>query len=307
MRRIRLWGQIAATAALFVAGCAQPAPPPPRVALPVPAPVYKIGEAFQAGPVWYYPREEWSYDEAGLAVVIAPPERPRLTDNGEPYDPALMTAAHPTLQMPAVVRVTNLTNGRSVAVRINDRGPPIAGRLIALSPAAASALAIGADDASPVRVTLLAEESRLVAATARRAPGSGEVAPAAAPRPSVEIVGRSAAQPVPERRPLSATPTVPGSVRPDGRFLPDPVVEERPVARAPRIFVEAGQFDRFVDANRLRAQLSGPWPSDVRQISVGRAPAFSVRLGPLASVAEADGILLYTVERGQPNARIVVD
>jgi rare lipoprotein A len=89
--------------------------------------------------------------------------------------------------------------------------------------------------------------------------------------------------------------------------MPDPVVEERPVARTPRIFVEAGQFDRFVDANRLRAQLSGPWPSDVRQIAVGRSPAFAVRLGPLQSVAEADGILLFTVERGQPNARVVVD
>jgi len=305
MRRRRLRGLIAASAALLAVGC-MPPPPPPRAALPVPAPVYKVGEAFQAGPVWYYPREEWAYDETGLAIVAGPPDRPRLTDNGEPDDPTAMVAAHPTLQMPAIVRVTNLVNGRSVAVRVNDRGPAVAGRLIALSPAAAAALAIGPAEPTAVRVTLLPEESRLVAAAARRAPGSGEVAPAAAPRPTVEIDGR-AAMPTPDRRPLSATPTVPGSVLADGRFLPDPVVEERPVARAPRIFVEAGQFDRFVDANRLRAQLSGPWPSDVRQIAVGRAPAFAVRLGPLQSVAEADGILLFTVERGQPNARVVVD
>jgi rare lipoprotein A len=306
MQRRRLGNLIAAVVALIAAGCVQPPPVARTPSLPVPAPVYKIGEAFQAGPVWHYPREETAYDETGLAVVDPLPVRPRLTDNGEPYDAALMTAAHPTLQMPAVVRVTNLVNGRSVAVRVNDRGPPIPGRSIALTPAAAAALAIAAGEPTPVRVTLLAEESRLVAATARRAPLSGEVAPAAAPRPSVEIVGR-AAMPVPERRPLSANPTVPGAVLPDGRFLPDPIVEDRPVARPPQIFVEVGQFDRFVDANRLRAQLSGPWPSDVRQISVGRAPAFSVRLGPLASVAEADGILLYTLDRGQPNARIVVD
>jgi rare lipoprotein A len=306
MRRSSISVVCAALAGFAMVACVPPQPPPQRAVVPVPAPVYKVGDSFRAGPVWYYPREEWSYEASGLAVVDAPAVRPRLTDNGEPYDASLMTAAHPTLQMPAIVRVTNLANGRTVAIRINDRGPAFPGRLLSLTPVAGEALGIGPDSPEAVRVTLMAEESRLVATAARRAPGSGEVAPSAAPRPSVEIVGRTATS-VPERRPLSASPTIAGTVLADGRFMPDPIVEILPVGRPPRIFVEAGQFDRFVDANRLRANLSGPWPSDVRQISVGRAPAFTVRLGPLENVADADGILLYTVERGQPNARIVVD
>ena len=101
--------------ALLLAGCVQrPKPPPPAVQ-------YVVGAAYEAGGVWHYPREDFSYDATGLAERL--PDRAGLTADGEAFDPAAMAGSHPTLQLPAIARVTNLENGRQALTRLNDRGP----------------------------------------------------------------------------------------------------------------------------------------------------------------------------------------
>ncbi|MFC7551974.1 septal ring lytic transglycosylase RlpA family protein [Pseudoroseomonas wenyumeiae] len=87
------------------------------------------------GGVWSYPREDFALRETGLATVIPDPRPGRATADGEIYDPALLTAAHRTLQLPAILVVTNLENGLSLRVRVNDRGPAQSGRVVALSAA----------------------------------------------------------------------------------------------------------------------------------------------------------------------------
>ena len=90
---------------LMLAGCARgPAPPAAQ-------PRYVVGEPYQMGGVWSYPREDFSLVQTGLAAVIADQRAGRRTANGEIHDPTAMVAAHRTLQMPAVVTVTNLETG----------------------------------------------------------------------------------------------------------------------------------------------------------------------------------------------------
>ena len=78
-----------------------------------PTPKYKIGNPYQIDGVWYYPKEDYEYDETGIASWYGSQFHMRKTANGEIYDMNAVTAAHKTLPMPSYARVTNLENGRS--------------------------------------------------------------------------------------------------------------------------------------------------------------------------------------------------
>src|SRR5215475_10636274 len=111
---------------LAIAGCATPRPaavPPANntVTVPKSAGVYKVGNPYQIDNVWYYPHEQPDYDETGIASWYGPTFYGKYTANGELYDGNALTAAHRTLPMPVNVRVTNLENGKSIIVRVNDR------------------------------------------------------------------------------------------------------------------------------------------------------------------------------------------
>ena len=129
---------------------------------------YKIGEPYRVGSVWYYPHEDFNLVETGIASWYGPDFNHHKTANGEIYDENEMTAAHRTLQMPSLVRVTNLENGRSVVVRINDRGPYARGRLIDVSKHAAVLLGFIGRGTARVRVETLPKESREIAEAAKR-------------------------------------------------------------------------------------------------------------------------------------------
>ena len=88
----------------------------------VAAPRYKVGNPYKEAGVWYYPERDLTYDDTGIGSWYGDEFAGKLTANGEIFDPELVTAAHKTLPMPSVVRVTNLDNGKSLVVRINDRG-----------------------------------------------------------------------------------------------------------------------------------------------------------------------------------------
>ena len=98
----------------------------------VPQPRYKVGNPYEIDGIWYYPERDLSYDETGIASWYGDEFAGKPTANGEIFDPDIVSAAHKTLPMPSVVRVINLDNGRSLVVRINDRGPFVAGRIIDL-------------------------------------------------------------------------------------------------------------------------------------------------------------------------------
>ena len=122
--KLTLLGLIAALV-LALAGCGSPRP----------AGIYKLGQPYQIAGRWYYPDFDPHYDRVGLASWYGVPFHGRATANGEVFDRAALTAAHPTLPLPSIVRVTNLANRRQVDLRVNDRGPFVDDRLIDLSQA----------------------------------------------------------------------------------------------------------------------------------------------------------------------------
>ena len=113
---------------------------------------YKVGRPYKVAGRWYVPREVASYDRTGIASWYGSAFHGRRTANGEIYDMGALTAGHPTLPMPSYAYVTNLQNGRTIMVRINDRGPYVNDRLIDLSWRSAKELGFAAHGLAHVRV-----------------------------------------------------------------------------------------------------------------------------------------------------------
>ena len=331
---------VLAVAALIAAGCAQA----PRVAAPSPAApeaseplrgTYKVGDPYKINGVWYYPAENYGYAETGIASFYGG-ERTgvdfhgRRTANGEVYDMNSLTAAHQTLPMPSLVRVTNLDNGRQLVLRVNDRGPFVGNRIIDVSRRSAQLLGFETRGTAPVRVEILAEDSRqLKLAMLNRTPATMETV-AAVPRGSVSSEAlpppqgaRTAAAGAPALPPPSVT-LPPASVRPGGRgaavemasaqvaALP-PEAQARAIptlvqttVRPPRIWVQAGAFASQDNAAKMGAQLRRFGTAQISPLRAGDQVLYRVRVGPAASVAEADR-LLADIAGVVPEARIMVD
>ncbi len=110
------------------------------------------GPPYQVNGKWFVPMHEPDYDEVGIASWYGPRFNGELASSGETFDQDALTAAHPTLPIPSVVRVTNLENNRSVLVRLNDRGPYVDDRIIDLSRGTADALDVRRNGTAKVRV-----------------------------------------------------------------------------------------------------------------------------------------------------------
>ena len=273
---------------------------------------YKIGKPYQVQGVWYYPREDYDYDQTGIASWYGPNFHGKRTADGEVYDQNDVTAAHKTLPLPSLVRVTNLDNGRSLVVRVNDRGPFVNGRIIDLSRRSAQLLGIVGPGTAKVRVQILADESRALASRMKQDGGS-EPTIAAAPRATVtaeRLPPPGSAAPV-----VRATAAAPSGPSPsDQRMDAAAQAAEREVgqvkdgpARATSIYVQAGSFSRYDNALRLSARLSGIGKARITEVSVKGQTLWRVRLGPAATVDEADRILDQVISAGQQDARVVVD
>jgi len=150
---------------LLVVGCAKKAPPPPSVP---PTAGLRTQKPYQIKGIWYYPLPTAEgYVEEGLASWYGAEFHGKPTSCGEPYDMYAMTAAHKTLPLGTYVKVSNLHNGRSVLLRVNDRGPFVSGRIIDLSCRAAQELGSATAGLAPVRVEAVqvASEQHLGGAT----------------------------------------------------------------------------------------------------------------------------------------------
>jgi rare lipoprotein A len=141
---------------------------------------YRVGKPYMVAGRMYVPEENINYRAEGLASWYGDDFHGRLTANGEVFDMASLTAAHPTLPIPSYARVTNLGNGKSVIVRVNDRGPYHGNRLIDVSNKAAELLEFKGRGIANVRVEyvgrapLEGSDDRLLMATLR---SGGEPAP----------------------------------------------------------------------------------------------------------------------------------
>ena len=280
---------------------------------------YKVGKPYQIANVWYYPREDFGYDETGIASWYGPGFHGKYTANGELYDQNAMTAAHRTLPMPSLVQVTNLENGRSVRVRVNDRGPFAHGRIIDMSKRAAELLGFTNQGTAKVRVQVLETDSRQLAMLASGGTAGGAPPPPAVPVEDVAVqelppVGAGAGQPAPVRT-ASVQPARTGAPLSDAEpqrlrtatlAEQEAVVTQVPVRRT-EIYVQAGAFTQIGNAVRLRARLSSLGNVQIAKALVGEDAFYRVRLGPVASVEQADRMLELLLDNGYNDARVVVD
>ena len=117
---------------------------------------FKIGKAYQIKDKWYKPKHQPSYNEVGTASWYGP-NVGEFTASGEHFDPSIISAAHPTLPLPSIVKITNLNNGKELMVRVNDRGPFHSTRIIDVSKAAAAELGMLGAGTAKVKVELQQE------------------------------------------------------------------------------------------------------------------------------------------------------
>ena len=236
---------------------------------------YRVGKPYVVAGRTYYPVENKRYRKEGIASWYGEDFHGRLTANGEVYDMEGISAAHPTLPMPSYARVTNLHNGRSLIVRVNDRGPYHGEREIDLSSKAADLLNVRRAGTGRVRVeyvgaaALEGSDDRKLVATLRDgrpapAPPASMLAsaPPAAPQvtTSRQRVALSAPRPaaarddVAEERTAPALPVMPQVTPPPQRqaasvFRPAParadVAEERIASALPVTVVETKAVPRL--------------------------------------------------------------
>ncbi len=208
------------------------------------------------------------YRQRGTASWYGTKFHGRTTANGEPYDVYGMTAAHTTLPIPTYVRVTNLENGRQAIVRVNDRGPFAHGRIIDLSYAAATKLGFAHKGTASVEVEAIDVDNW------------------------------------PPSRNWAATPAPPAvsTTRPSepARFA------QPPAAGAGSLYVQAGAFSSAQGAESLRRRLQQALKHPVEVSPTAAAPVlFRVRVGPLATRAEAEQVRARLLDGLVADARIV--
>ncbi len=220
-----------------------------------------------------------AYRERGLASWYGRKFHGQKTSSGEVYDMFAMTAAHKTLPIPSYAKVTNLKDGRSVVVRVNDRGPFHEGRVIDLSYAAAAKLGIAGPGSGPVEVerVFARDAMRLASSAPPSAPVPAAPLPAPAPPPGPAPAG-------------TAPPVVTALVQAP---LPKPATVETPVVdREPGgLYLQLGAFSSAENAVAFRDRVAGelPWLHEPIEVA-GAGALHRVRLGPYRTREEAEAI-----------------
>ena len=320
MRSIVRHGALLAGSALLLAGCGGSGKERAHGPATRPAPVAAtagvadtpviLGAPFRIGAVSYAPADIPDYDDVGYAGWIGEEAAGRPTANGEPFHPAAISAAHKTLPLPSYVEVTALDTGRTILVRVNDRGPMVNDRLIDLSRGAAEQLGIDGRGVAAVRVRRTnppaAERAQLRA---------GRAVPERLATPdSLLVILRNKMRALPV--PANAPPPVarPGPKRPapaprgDDRFVverpgaapaPKPAPAARPAPAAEGYIVQVGAFGSEARARDIAKKAGG---------TVSRAGnVWRVRIGPFARESDAQAALAQARTKGFRDAVVLRD
>jgi rare lipoprotein A len=336
-----------ALAGLSLAACASaPAPvagvetqgqPSPRYS------GYRVGEPYQVHGVWYYPKEQPNYDEIGIASWYGEQFHNHYTADGEVFDMTLSSAAHTTLPLPSLVEVTNLANGKTLVVRVNDRGPFVDGRIIDLSKEAAAELGFVTAGVTRVRVRYMGRAADPGGMSARQQLASAPKPPAAAAPPhALGLVTLAAAgapkasavydyasapkRPIPysqlaqaQPAPAAATAAVPASAAALSTAsavakapLPDvdallgsgPSTPASPVARG-AYDLQAGTFATEDAARRFASGLTGGGLPEVQVLHDGAGISYQVVVHGLAGPTEAAAARSEAIALGATRALIV--
>jgi rare lipoprotein A len=243
---------------------------------------YSVGKPYVINGRTYYPSENADYRGEGVASWYGPDFHGRQTANGEVFDMYSISAAHPTMPLPSYARVTNLGNGRSIVVRVNDRGPYARDRIIDMSVGAAKALEFYGVGLANVRVEYLGRapiegsDDRMLMATLRNgspAPAPSRVMVATA-EPFIPGAGASAsAEVLPRARPFGVGSAGTGTIAASAPGTAMPVVRTAP--RPPKTDPIAAKLSEEGQAGATRSAVRMP---DAPAVGFVAAPAGGVNL-----------------------------
>jgi rare lipoprotein A len=273
---------------------------------------YQLGKPYQIKGRWYHPKEDPRYVGEGKASWYGDAFHGRLTANGEVYDMTHLTAAHPTMPLPSYARVTNLKNGHSVMVRVNDRGPFAHDRVIDMSKRAAEMLDYKNDGVARVRVEyvgpapLHGQDDSFLVASYR--PGG------AAPDPSdglptgvmVAMAGPTPTQPVPSAAAAFASQPAMGASEAVSLPAVGPLLPDKP-ADLPtdfallsyadqRVSAASRAFDALMDPALNAEALANWWE---RRSGAQAISGPYINLGAWQAREQAEGIARSLSEQGK--------
>lgn len=240
---------------------------------------YKVGKPYKVLGSWYYPKEDFDYNEVGTASWYGADFHAKYTANGERYDMNTLTAAHKTLPLPCIVRVTNLENGRSLILRVNDRGPFVGTRIIDISKRGAQLLGFQNQGTAKVRVQVMKEESQRL----KMAILNKEDIKFTLNNPSVNDT--------PKIKTATAAKPVSKNITGSGK----------------QFFVQAGAFSSEEIAGTLSRQLYKVGNVHTSPADVNGNRFYRVRVGPYNDEAEAHLALSKVQNYGVAEATIIKD
>ncbi|WP_051329367.1 septal ring lytic transglycosylase RlpA family protein [Geminicoccus roseus] len=289
---------------LALAACSSSPPPPPPGqvadrAAGRPAGAYKIGKPYQIAGRWYHPAYDPDYDKVGTGSWYGEQFQGRLTANGEIFDKELISAAHPTLPLPSIVRVTNLENGRTVDLRVNDRGPFVDDREIDLSEAAARKLGYQGKGLAEVRVQFLG-----IAPDALDVPQElkePEVQVASAELAAGELYEEAGSKAVAEERREEAAPFRASTVE-VRQAVEAASVPADCASRGDPLFVQVGAFSDPARAERSRLQVAPFGQARLEPVFVRGEALLRLRVGPETDPGHARALLAKVQAAGHPQA-----
>ncbi len=284
---------------------------------------FKVGNSYKIKGKRYYPKETYNLTETGKASWYGPGFHGKRTANGETFNQNELTAAHRTLQMPSLIEVTNLENGKSVVLRVNDRGPFAHNRVLDVSKRGAELLGFKNQGVAKVQIKVLGDESMRIAQIAKDGRSTrgmetaynrdqGRITPTptrvAANQPTMVSSPVKVASVEQEvlYDPFGPAQKIPGKIDDTGRFLPAPVVKNT-LDPSGQIYVQAGAFGDPNNARTLSNRLNSIASSNVTPIDVDGDMLHRVRLGPFTEMAQAQSVLNRVSASGQSRAIIVVD
>ena len=249
-------------------------------------PIYKVGNPYKINGKWYYPAVDYQYDEVGIASWYGPGFHGKSTANGEVFDQNKITAAHRTLPMPSIVKVTNLENGMVLdKVRINDRGPFARNRIIDLSKKAAEELGFIKNGVAKVRVEILEDESRKYALSEQQNVYVAEAA-------EITEVSKK-------------------------NLLPNPEFEEKKIKKKnedvlensilndQELLIQVGAFTDHRNARLLIDKLT-EFKAYINRVFINNRYLYRVRIGPINDLNQANKVKMELFELGYTSSHLVM-
>lgn len=273
---------------VILTGCHEAGAPPQARLHPV------LGKPWKGLDRWFYPEAKTEYRETGLAQTYTRPRNTPLPD-GEIWSAAAMTGAHQTLQLPTLIRVENLSNGRVVKIRLNDRGPRDGRRILAVTPAVARILGMGKNP-TPVRITLDPQHNAALGYDSAAMPDLGIVSPGRGTVTAQSLDGRGRQVFDADAGHSRAQKTLSAALALPQTYIQKPV---HPID----YYVVLGSFYQHRVAARVATRCQALVSRDVGD---GAGPAWQVVYGPFLTVEKTDDAQSRAQKCGISNPRLLV-